>query len=191
MNIDVKTLPVIALILSLFFSPLPGEEKVIKKNQIPYLMQAKEIEKSITLYLKYRKGLGKHDFEILQQMAFILLEQGTRSPDQETQLLSIYGSGIASAPASLDILEAGIKSTHAETQVASIQFLGRMQDDRSDELLIKAMSSQFFFARMEAALHLANRKHRASVGQIESLMYRVPPPARFFFPQFFCPDWDQ
>ncbi len=144
------------------------------------------MEKSVTLYFRYKNELGKHDFEILQQMAFILLEQGARSPDQQTQLLSIYGSGIANVSSSLDILEAGIKSSHAETQVASIQFLGGMQDDRSDELLVKAMSSEFFFARMEAALHLARRKHKTSVGQIESLMYRVPPPARFFFPQFFA-----
>ncbi|NGX59534.1 MAG: hypothetical protein KR126chlam3_00686 [Chlamydiae bacterium] len=158
----------------------------INKNQITYLMQAGEVEKSTSLYFRYKNELGKHDFEILQQMAFILLEQGARSQDQQTQLLSIYGSGIAGASYSLDILEAGIKSSHAETQVASIQFLGGMQDDRSDELLVKAMSSEFFFARMEAALHLASRKHKTSVGQIESLMYRVPPPARFFFPQFFA-----
>lgn len=156
------------------------------KSQIPYLMQVHEPEKSIALYSRYKKELGKHDFEVLQQMALILLEQGARASDQETQLLSIFGSGIASSASSLDVLEAGIKSTHAETQLASIQFLGRMQDDRSDELLVKAMSSQFFPARMEAAMHLATRKHKTSVGQIESLMYRVPPQARFFFPQFFA-----
>lgn len=159
---------------------------VPNKSQITYLMQTKEIEKSIQLYFRYKDYLGKHDFEVLQQMAFILLDQGARSKDRETELLSIYGSAIANVSASLDILESGIKSEHAETQVASIQFLGRMQDDRSDELLIKAMSSPFFFARMEAALHLAQRKHHAAVGQIESLMYRIPPQARFFFPQFFA-----
>lgn len=173
----------ITCLLLFLFSAAFGE---INKNQITYLMQAGEMEKSITLYLRYQKELGKHDFEILQQMAFILLEQGARSQNLQTQLLSIYGSGIANAPCALDILEAGIKSSHPETQVASIQFLGGMQDDRSDELLVKAMSSEFFFARMEAALHLASRKHKTSVGQIESLMYRVPPQARFFFPQFFA-----
>lgn len=163
-----------------------GQNNTFNKSQITYLMQAKEIEKSINLYLEYYKSFGKHDFEILQQMALILLEQGAHSQDREMQLLSIYGCGIASVSSSLDVLEAGIKSSHAETQVASIQYLGRLQDDRSDELLIKAMSSEFFFARMEAAYHLANRKHRSSVGQIESLMYRIPPQARFFFPQFFA-----
>lgn len=169
----------------LLFSSLLNAEAV-NKNQITYLMQAGEVEKSIALYFRYKKAIEKHDFEILQQMAFILLDKGAKSSDRESQLLSIYGSGIAGAEISLDILESGIKSTHAESQVAAIQFLGGMQDDRSDELLVKGMSSPFFFARMEAALHLAQRKHKTSVGQIESLMYRIPPEARFFFPQFFA-----
>lgn len=156
------------------------------KNHIPYMMQAGEVEKSISLYINYKKKLEKHDFEILQQMAFILLDQGARSSNKETQLLSIYGSGIAGSSFSFDILESGLKSQYAETQVAAIQFLGSMQDDRSDDLLVKAMSSPFFIARMETALHLANRKHKTSVGQIESLMYRVPSEARFLFPQFFA-----
>lgn len=149
-------------------------------------MQATETEKALSLYSQYKSELGKHDFEILQQMCMILLEQGARSQEQQSQLLSIYGSGIASAISSLDVLEAGIKSAHAETQLAAIQMLGGMQDDRSDELLVKAMSSEFFFVRMEAAYHLAKRKHKTSTGQIESLMYRVPPIARSFFPQFFA-----
>ncbi len=169
-----------------FLLQSPFSYSAYNKHQITYLMQAGEVEKSIGVYLRYKEELGKHDFEILQQMAYILLEQGARSVDMETQLLAIYGSGIANVASSLDILEAGVKSEHGETQLAAIQFLGSMQDDRSDELLVKAMSSKFFQARMEAALFLAGRKHKTSVGQIESLMYRIPPEARFFFPQFFA-----
>ena len=168
---------------SFLHSEVPSE---INKFQITYLMQAREIEKALDLYQKYKNNLKKNDFEVLEQIALILLEEGARSDDQEKQLMSIFGSSVASVSSSLDVLEAGIKSTHPETQVASIQFLGRMQDDRSDELLIKAMSSSFFFARMEAAFQLANRKHPSSVGQIEALMYRIPPEFRFFFPQFFA-----
>ncbi len=175
------------LVFILAFCSLVAEEAPeFSKFQIAYLMQAHEVEKSLSLYDQYRRYIGKNDFEVLEQMAHILLEEGARSNDQEKQLLSIYGSGIAGVASSLDILEAGVKSSHPETQVAAIQFLGRLQDDRSDELLIKAMSSSFFFARMEAALQLANRKHPSCVGQIEALMYRIPPELRFFFPQFFA-----
>lgn len=162
------------------------EKESVNKLHILYLMQCKELSRSIDLYKQYKEFLGRHDFEILQQMALIILDQGARSVDPEQQLISIYGSGIAGINASIDILEAGILSPHPQTQMAAIQFLGRLQDDRSDELLTRAMASDFLFTRMEAAQQLAVRKSRSAVGQIESLMYRIPPQLRFFFPQFFA-----
>ncbi len=171
----------------------PAEIAIADKNKSPvnklhilYLLQSKEFNRAIDLYREYKEVLGRHDFEILQQMAFIILDQGARSTDPEAQLTSIFGSGIAGISASIDILEAGIASPHPETQMASIQFLGHLQDDRCEELLTKAMSSDYFFTRMQAAYQLAIRKARTAVGQIESLMYRVPPQMRFFFPQFFA-----
>ena len=162
------------------------ERSGINKLHILYLLQSKEFNRAIDLYHEYKVVLGRHDFEILQQMALIILEQGARSPDPETQLTSIFGSNIAGISASIDILEAGIVSSQPEIQIAAIQFLGHLQDDRCEELLIKAMSSDYFYTRLEAAHQLAQRKSRTAVGQIESLMQKVPPQMRFFFPQFFA-----
>ncbi len=162
------------------------ERTGINKLHILYLLQSKEFNRAIDLYREYKETLGRHDFEILQQIAMIILEQGARSSDPETQLTSIFGSNIAGIAASIDILEAGIASPQPQTQMAAIQFLGHLQDDRCEELLTKAMSSDYFFTRLEAAYQLAMRKSRTAVGQIESLMYKVPPQMRFFFPQFFA-----
>jgi hypothetical protein len=163
------------------------EKAGINKLHILYLLQTKEFQKGIDLYFEYKKALGgRHDFEILQQMALIILERGARSNDTEEQIKSIYGSSIAGITASVDILEAGVLSPHPQTQMASIQYLASLQDDRCEELLNKAMSSDYFFTRMEAAHQLAMRKSKNAVGQIESLMYKVPPQMRFFFPQFFA-----
>lgn len=162
------------------------ERSGINKLHILYLLQSKEFNRAIDLYREYKEILGRHDFEILQQMALIVLEQGARSSDPETQLTSIFGSHIAGIAAAIDILEAGIASPQPQTQMAAIQFLGHLQDDRCEELLTKAMSSDYFFTRLEAAYQLAMRKSRTAVGQIESLMYKVPPQMRFFFPQFFA-----
>jgi HEAT repeat protein len=182
------------VLLGLCVSPLAGddmpvliEEKTgINKLHILYLLQCKEFNHAVDLYRDYKMTLGRHDFEILQQMGLIILEQGARSPDPETQLTSIFGSSIAGIAAAVDILEAGILSVHPQTQMAAIQFLGHLQDDRCEELLTKAMSSDYFFTRMEAAHQLAMRKSRTAVGQIESLMHKIPPQMRFFFPQFFA-----
>src|SRR5581483_6378912 len=162
------------------------EKTGLNKLHILYLLQSKEFNRAIDLYQEYKKALGRHDFEILQQMGLILLEQGARSADPTTQLISIFGSSIAGIAASIDILEAGIISSQPQTQMAAIQYLGHLQDDRCEELLTKAMSSDFFFTRMEAAQQLAFRKSRTAVGQIESLMHKIPPQMRFFFPQFFA-----
>ena len=175
-----------ALVIASHTPEKNASSSAINKQQIVYLMQCNEIDQAISLYQKWRIHLGRHDFEILQRMAIVLLEQGARSKDPEKQLLSIFGSGIGSYASSFDILEEGIRSPHAQTQSAAVQFLGQLQDDRTDELLIKAMASPFFFTRMEAAHQLSLRKHRKASGQIEALMYRVPPPFRFFFPQFFA-----
>ncbi len=102
------------------------------------------------------------------------------------QLSSLYGTAFAGMTSSLDILEQGIKSQNFETQLASIQLLARMHDDRGDELLTKAMASPFLMARMEAGFHLSSRKHRKATGHIEALMYKLPHEFWFYFPQFFA-----
>ncbi len=164
----------------------PSEARGINKWHISYLIQAQELSQAIDLYRSYEQQLGHHDFEILQQMATIILEQGMKSGDPEQQLTSIFGASMAGMAAPMDCLEAGVSSPHPQTQMASIQSLGRLQDDRSEELLKKAMASDFFFTRMEAAHQLSARKSLSAVGQIEALMYRIPPPMRFFFPPFFA-----
>ena len=158
----------------------------VDPDHILYLMQSDNPEPSFKLYKEYKQELGRHDFEVLEHMATLILEQGIRHPDPEIQLMSLYGASIAGLTSTIDILAEGIKSPSGETQMASIQYLAHMQDDRCDELLTKAMSSQFLMARLEAGYHLSARKHIKASGQIESLMHRMPPELRAFFPQFFA-----
>jgi hypothetical protein len=164
----------------------PQEEKSASKTHIAYLMRTQELARSIDLYSEYREQRGKHDFELLQELGSIILEQGARGADPEIQLISLFGIGIAGLFSSPDILEPAIASPEPQIQIAAIQLLGQMQDDSADELLIKAMGSDHFFTRMESAYQLALRKHRKAVGQIEALMYKVPRPFWGFFPEFFA-----
>jgi HEAT repeat protein len=149
-------------------------------------MQSNKFLPAFALYDEYKKELGRHDFEVLQQISTIILEQGIHSSDPEIQLMSLYGASIAGLTSTIDILAEGIKSPNPETQMASIQFLASMQDDRCDELLTKAMSSNFLMARMEAGYHLSLRKHAKAAGQIEALMHKMPDGLRAYFPQFFA-----
>jgi hypothetical protein len=158
----------------------------IDKDHVAYLMKSVKTKEALALYDTYKQEMGRHDFEILVRLSSIILEEGIQSADPVIQLCSLWGTAVAQMNSSLDILEQGIKSQNFETQVVAIQLLGQMQDDVGDELLSKAMSSPFLMARMEAGFHLALRKHRKACGQIESLMYRLPPEYGFYFPQLFA-----
>ena len=160
-------------------------EEAINRAHIPYLAQRGELKKSLELYRTYREQEVRHDFEILTQVGSILLEKGALSDNGETQLLALYGSAYASLSSTLSILETALKSHHLQTQLTAVQLLSRFDDDRCSLLLNKAMGSNFLFTRMEAAHQLCLRKDRMAVGQIESLMHRVPKEFRAYFPPFF------
>ncbi|PWU15326.1 MAG: hypothetical protein C5B45_02830 [Chlamydiae bacterium] len=177
--------------LSLIYSYLQAETSQAEITKVHplhifYLVQSKELSQAITLYRRYKEELGRHDFEILQRMAEMILEQGAKSSESEEQLISLLGLKIAGIETTKEILEAGITSRHPEVQLVTLQLIGQLQDDRFESLLNRAMSSGFLYTRLEAAYQLAIRKTRNSVGQVESLMHKLPPEMRFFFPQFFA-----
>lgn len=158
------------------------------KQQITYLMRSHDLKRSLSLYDKHREEHQKHDFEILEQLAHILLDEGAFSPDEEKRLLSLYGLGIGGISSSnniLHILEKGITSHSPQTQLIALQYLSQLQDDKSETLLSKAMNSDFLPIRLEAAGQLCNRKERSALGQIEALMQKLPRQFRLYFPEFF------
>ncbi|HAZ16253.1 MAG: hypothetical protein A2Y28_01760 [Chlamydiae bacterium GWC2_50_10] len=161
-------------------------ERSINPAQIPYLIQKNDLKKALDLYRSYYEQQKRHDFEILEQLGTILLEKGALETAPEIQLLSLYGSLYASLSSKLSVVEAALKSPHLPTQLAALHLIGRLHDDRCSTLLHLAMTSDFLYTRMEAAYQLALRKNPGAVGQIESLMFRVPPALRSYFPSFFA-----
>ena len=171
------------LIILTFFTPLCA---AISKNQVLYLMQAGEVERGIQLYQDWVKENEKHDFDILEQMGYILLKQGATSGDEETLLLSMYGLGIAGSTEGMELYEMGMNSHNPMTQMATIQFLSRLQEDEVEGLLFKAFSSPYLVIRMEAAHALAQRRSEAVTGMIDSLMQKLPPFFHVYFPELFA-----
>ncbi|MGE0831199.1 MAG: HEAT repeat domain-containing protein [Simkaniaceae bacterium] len=162
-----------------------GSEPPISKNQVLYLMQAGEAERGIQLYQDYVKQTGKHDFTVLEQMGYILINQGAYSNDEESQLLSMYGLGMAGSLEGMDIYDMGMSSQNPLLQMATIQFLSYVQDDQVEQLLFKAFSSPFLMIRLEAAYALAMRKSEPVTGMIDSLMQKLPPFFHVYFPELF------
>lgn len=178
-----KTTLKLIIFLNLFIFSIYSDEN--DKGHILYLMHSNEIEKAFSQYQKISNSQSL-DLETLQQMCLVLLKLGAKSQDPEIQRLSMFGAGLCASNVSLDILEIGLKSPIVETQLLSLHFISLLNDNKTDSLLNSAMKSDFLPTRLEAAYHMALRKHPHAIGQIESLMFRLPPFLKPFFPQLFA-----
>ncbi|MEM8727570.1 MAG: HEAT repeat domain-containing protein [Chlamydiota bacterium] len=172
----------------LFLSPLFGleRESKISKYQVLYLIQAGEVERGIELYQAYVKEVGSHDFSILEQIGHLILNLGAKSEDEESLLLTMYGLGIADSLEGMELYELGMNSRNPATQMATVQFLSRIQDDRVEALLFKGFSSPFLQVRMEAAYALAMHRSEKVTGMIDALMQKLPPFLHVYFPELFA-----
>ena len=174
------------LFLGLFFSFfLLAADFSSEKRHALYLLHTGEVAKAIDKYQKICLEENKADFEILQQMALMIMREGSKSSDEKDKILAIYGAGLALNSLSIEILEQGLINPNPELQMIALFFIGQLPDSKADELLVQAMSSDYLSTRMEACFHLAQRKHPQAIAYMEALMQRLPPFFRPFFPQLF------
>lgn len=163
-----------------------GDLHANASNRILFLMQAGNTDVALKSYRAHVEQLGHHDLELIQQMGVGLLEQGSRSSELEVQVLTLFGAGIAIDEKVLYILEDGLRSPQPQLQLIALNFLTRYQSDRADEMIGRAMSSNYLPIRLEAVYQMALKKMPAAVGQIEALMSKVDPELHPLFPQLFA-----
>jgi HEAT repeat protein len=154
--------------------------------QILFLVQAGNTNQAVTQYREEFTKSGSHNYELLQQMAITLLDQGRRSTKPEDQLLSILGAGISLHDRVSYILEAGVSSDYPQLQLVSMQLISRFQSDDAYYALNQAMRSNNPLIRLEAAHIMAQIKHPKAVGQIEALMQKLPVEVHALFPQLYA-----
>lgn len=155
-------------------------------NHILYLMHAGETAKALQAYQCYRKETGTNDFDLLEQIGLILLDQGFRSRDAEIQRLTLFGAGISTNEKALYILEEGIFSDNPEQEIIALNFLSRYQNDRADLAIYRAMASNSLLVRLETAFKLSVRKDPRAISQTEALMAKVPEQIWPIFPQIYA-----
>lgn len=151
----------------------------LQANPILFLLQNGKTELAIDRLLE-EKTLN---FEMLRKLSTILIEQGAKSGVPEKELLSLYGAMYGGHPFSMEICHTTMTSKSPYTQMATIQFLGSLGDDRGQELLMECFSSPHLQIRMEAAYQLAREKSRKATPMIESLINHLPPPFKAYFPE--------
>lgn len=156
------------------------------QNRTLFLLQQGNMEGAINLYLEQCKVQGCHDFDLLQHMGLILLDQGFHSSEAESQLMAIFGAGISGNERALYLLEDGIGHSNPQIQLAAMNFLSNYQNDYADDALNHCLKSNLLLIRLEAAFQLCKKKHSKAVGQTESLMAKVDPALHPLFPQLFA-----
>jgi len=188
MRVDImRYIGSIVLLVGFFsFFSLFGDELMISKNQVLYLAQTGEVEKSITLYKNYVKNTGKHDFSILEQLGHILIHKGAQSTEEECQLLSMYGLHIAKSLKEMALYEMGITNPNPFIQIVTIRFLSTIQDDQVEPLLLGACNSPYLNVQLEAIYALAIRRSDQVTGIINSLLHKLPSYLCSYLPDLLC-----
>ena len=161
------------------FNLFAGNEN--RSNYLLYLAGSGYLEKAISFLPSFYKT---KDYDFLQKLAILILESGLKSPKKEDQRLTLYGAGIALSTHSLKILEKGLLSLDPPSQLISLHYLSLLQDQKSDYLIKKALSSDFLEVRVEALYQLCLKKDPTALGQMEALRGKLPPAFKSFFPQF-------
>lgn len=153
-------------------------------GRILFYLQRGFIDQAIKTYVDSNKGA--HNSEILEAIALAILKEGFNSGDPESQLMSIFGAGISLNEKMLGMLEQALSHESPDIQLASLNFLARYQNDQADNAINNALASDYLLVRLEAALHLAEKKHPKVVDQTDALMQKVPKQIHPLFPQLFA-----
>lgn len=160
-------------------------EDDVTKSRILYLLKTGKESQAFQLYRDHLENKKTHDIELLEEIAILLIEEGSKSEMIENQVLALFGASLSMNDRLIDILKTSVLSHFPEIQLLSIHFLSKSHHDDVEPALYKAMSSNYLPIRLEAALYLSQEKSEKIVPQLEALMQKVHPELLPIFPQFF------
>ncbi|MDN3504081.1 MAG: HEAT repeat domain-containing protein [Rhabdochlamydiaceae bacterium] len=166
-----------------FFSALYGDTD---PRHVLFLMSSGKTDMALEVYDKYYKETGKHDFEILEEIGRILIDQGCMSKDLETAMIGLYGVAMSNLSSAESFLSEAIKSPHPNVQLVALQLLSRLNTDSIEPVMAKGMNSAFLMIRLETLFHLTSRRSSLALSHIDGLMRILPPEFRVYFPEFFA-----
>ncbi|CUI16570.1 conserved hypothetical protein [Candidatus Protochlamydia naegleriophila] len=163
--------------------PLCANECTLaSEGRILFLIQQGDHSQAIALYNACAQMSGQHDYELLHRIGLGILDYGYRQSDPEIQLLSLFGAGASAHEDAYYILEDGLKNRYPQIQLIALSALAKIQNDRADQAMLRAMGSNQLLVRLEAAKQLCLKKHPEAVNQTESFMYKSPKALASIYP---------
>ncbi len=170
----------------LFLSSFLFAEEGPQSRQILYLVQTGHLKQALDLYKQQCQQAGQHNIELLQNIGLMIIDQGWRSSDLETQVMALFGAGISTHDRAMYVLESGLRHPSPQIQLIALNLISKYPHDRADEALNIALSSNELIIRFEALSHLSEKKHPKAFGQIEALMGKVDKKVHCLFPPLFA-----
>ncbi len=170
----------------LFFSPIQGEDVGLTANHILFLLKAGKIDSAFQLYHERIHNQDQANYDLIQEMGMILMENGFHKGSQEEAILSLFGASIAMHEGAISLLQEALHHPSPEIQMLALHLLSRYPSDDTEKRLQPALHSNHVLIRLEALLVLAKEKNPAVIPLIETLMNKLPPPLHFIFPQLFA-----
>ncbi len=155
-------------------------------SRVLFLLRRGQVADAIDLYERYTGAIGRPDHDLLQQMGLLLLDVGATTDCPETQLLAIFGAGVAAHDSATHVIVQGLCSRNPQIRLASINLLAQRQTDFADALVNRAINCEDILIRLQAIYLLAQKKHPSAVGQAEALMVKLPPATWFIFAEIFA-----
>lgn len=177
----------LTLLIALFL-PLGLRADGKDYRQISYLISTHQVEKALENYLSIHEEKQKHDYQVLQQLGMSIIEEGCKSPEHEDQLLSLFGMAISENQAPNYLLYDLIRSQHPLVQSTTLRIAADMFEDSSEQLLMKALTSNYFMIRLEALYYLTARHSQKAFGQIQSIQSLLPEIYHPYFGEFYALD---
>lgn len=156
-------------------------------SHILYMLQAGKTEEAIDALLTIKSDDTYIMHEgTLEKLGLALLEQGSASRNQQDLLTCLYGVGISHDDRTLAIAEHALVFDDPQLQLVAVSVLSSFDLDAANDILTKAMKSNYVIVRLEAAYCLAQRRSANAYGQLAALLSKVDPELHELFPRLFA-----
>lgn len=154
-------------------------------SQLQYLSGSGKVKKAIDLYRNIQQENGKHQTELLRAIGVGLLESGASSKDPEIQLLTLFGAGISLDESTSHILSEALESEIPEFNLIALNFISSFSQEDSEQMLLKALRSNWLPIRLEAIHKLSLARHPMALIQAEALLFKLDGDVLGLFSDFF------
>lgn len=182
MKLFIRRLAVFTLLLCTLEVHAAPIDHALRHQLIQCINNNKDAE-SVKLYNSSVQPDGEHDYAIIREMCFAVLERDVKSNDAVTQKLALLGIALSCDEQAVNFFHEAVRSSNPELQLYALMQLCRYHDANVECYLRQAMSSPYVLMRLEAANLLAEGRYSSALPQIESLMQKCPDLLLPIFPE--------